>query len=326
MLGIISTGSIIFVALVVHTPETAQYPAIAAVQVGMGAIMLLICCFCAFTVVGVFRMKRWGRVCIVIIGGILALFWAPVAILFVVFAFSSLIPIPNTSSVSPEAMRYVFLGLGGFSLLIALIGVWWLVYFNLRRIRALFATNGGPAQPELLSYTSLPQTQLPQGPATSQSSTIEILLTCLAVLYLVGAACGIVMALIQFPLFFLGFIFHGVSASIVALAFTIFNLGVGIGILRRTKAAWVAALAFQIVGLVSSVLMFVPRERTLMADYQLEIVQRMFSWSAIPVPTPNPYTQEPIYIFSAILSLVVVSAVIWLLLRARPLFEPKKLT
>jgi len=257
--GFLSAGIAIFSALVIRPPETAQYPAITAVEIGIGVIMLLISGLCAFVVVGIFRLKGWAR--ILILGGLLVLFSAPVAILFIALAFTSFINTADTPGVSPAAMRFIFLGMGG---VLMLVGIWWLVYFNLRRIRALFARNGTPVQPELLLYTSLPPAQ---GPEASSRNVIEILLTCLAVLYLFGAASGIVMALTQFPLFFLGFTFRGVSGSVVALAFAIFNLGVGIGILRRVKLAWVAALAFQFVGLISTLLMFLPRNRALMADY-----------------------------------------------------------
>jgi len=262
--GFLSAGIAIFSALVIRPPETAQYPAITAVEIGIGVIMLLISGLCAFVVVGIFRLKGWARIGILILGGLLVLFSTPVAILFIAFAFTSFINTADTPGVSPAAMRFIFLGMGGVLMLVALVGIWWLVYFDLRRIRALFARNGTPVQPELLPYASLPPAQ---GPEASSRNVIEILLTCLAVLYLFGAASGIVMALTQFPLFFLGFTFRGVSGSVVALAFAIFNLGVGIGILRRVKLAWVAALAFQFVGLISTLLMFLPRNRALMADY-----------------------------------------------------------
>ena len=53
-------------------------------------------------------------------------------------------------------------------------------------------------------------------------------------------------------------------------------------------------------------------------------MQRMFSWTTLPLPASDQYLQGPAYFFSAILAVLLAGAVIWLLLRARPLFEPKR--
>ena len=64
-----------------------------------------------------------------------------------------------------------------YFLLGAAIGVWSLVYFNLRRTHTLFGPNGAP------------NTQLTTEPTVASKSVIEILVICLAILYIVTALC-----------------------------------------------------------------------------------------------------------------------------------------
>lgn len=198
-----------------------------------------------------------------------------------------------------------------------------MIYFNLRPIRALFAANGRPA-PEFLPYSGDPQLEAAALPTTSGTSVVEILLACLAVLYILGSVCGVVVALIRFPLFFLGFILRGPSALVASLVYALIALVIGIGLLRRIKAAWIGALALDVLGLVSSVLFFLPQNRVAMVNYQREMMTRMFPSLTFPGGATNPYMQNPsMYGFSAFISVLTVAAVLWLLIRARPLFESR---
>lgn len=322
-LNLLTACSFIFTAIVIHTPQTANYPAIAGVQIGMGAILLLICTFSGFTVVGLFRMKRWARWGILIFAGLLASFSTIFAIVFLAMAFITLPANPNTSSVPPVTMKIVGLATGGFFLCAALIGIWWLIYFNLRRIRTLFAGNGTVVQPFPLAENLAAQTQLPPTPIVPGPSAIEVLLNCLAILYLIGTIPLIIAISFHFPLFFLGFIFRGISASVFALVIAALNLAIGIGILHRMKLAWIGALASQGLGIVCWLPLFLPSSRPRFAVYQEEIMQRMASW--IP-PQPNQPLQSFQYILSAFLTFLFCGTIVWLLFRARPLFEPEDIS
>jgi hypothetical protein len=322
--GLLSSATIIFTALAIHTPQTAQYPMIKAVQVAMGVMSLLISGFCAATVVGLFQVQRWARYGILIFGGLLAIFSALFAILCTAFAFSSLLAKtspPNAPAVNPATMKFIFLGMGGFFLLVSLIGVWWLVYFNLRRVRALFKPKRYPMTGEHLSTAPDAELQLPVASTSTNTSVIEVLVACLAVLYLFGAASAVGMALLHFPLFFLGFIARGPAASAFSLALAALSVAIGIGLLRRRKAGWILAFAFQIVGAISSLLLLLPGNRATLARYQQEISQHMSSRFGLPAPTPNPAFQgTTMYALSGIVGVVIAAAVIWLLIQARPYF------
>lgn len=323
-MGFFSGASVIFAAVFIRTPQLARYPMVEDIQIGMGVFILLVSGFCAFTVTGLFRIKRWARFSILILGGLLAFYFFLTAVLFFVFAFSSMALQPTAAGVPPGMIKGAFLGLGGFCCLFSWVGVWWLVYFNLRRIRALFATNGVGPLPELPAQAPVSAAGVWIDPNTPKRGAIEILVICLAVLYLLGAASGIVTAFLHFPLFFIGFVVRGTSASVAALLFSAISLGMGIGLLRRMKAAWVTALAFNALGLVSTLAMLTPRNRAMMADYQQEIFRHMFS-GAFPYPPPSQFNPASTYFLGAVVGALTVGAIFWLLLKARPLFDRKEI-
>jgi len=319
---LIAGVSVLLSALLIHPPQTAQYPAIEAVQIVMGFVILLICGFCTYTVVGLFRIQRWARISILTIGGVLAFFSLTSAIMDAVLALSSLMEQGSARDVSPALMKAVFLGMSGVSLVFALVGVWWLVYFNLRRIRALFAERESRIQAEAVPAGWDPAANVPPVSVRPGRSVVETFVICLGVLYLAGAAVLILDAFLHVPLFLLGFILRGATSAVVLLACCVFNVWVGIGLLRRVRAAWVGAFVVNGLGLISLAGLLLPRVRAQMNAYQMEVMRSMLH-GALPTVPPNTFMEGPILAISAIGGIAACCAVIWLLILARPLFERK---
>jgi len=220
-------------------------------------------------------------------------------------------------------MKFIFLGMGGFFLVVSLIGVWWLVYFNLRRIRALFDPKRFPA---LASPISLdpgdPRYSASVAVPRKNTSVVEVLIICLAVLYLFGAASATGMALLRFPLFLLGSIVRGPAALVFALSLAAISLAIGAGLLRRNKFGWILAFAFQIFGVASSLFLLFPVNRAAMARYQQEVSQSMSTRFGLPTTQGNLSLQgSTMYLLSGVFTIVFAAAVIWLLLRARFYFD-----
>jgi hypothetical protein len=313
----------LFSAVFIHSPQHAQYSVTGSVEIAAGALIFLISGFCVYVAVGLFRTKRWARLSILMLGGLLAVYSFIVGVISWVMAFSRFAMPADTLSVAPAMMKLAFFGAGVFSFLFTLIGVWWLVYFNLRRIRALFAANVVHPLPELLPQAHMPVAGVWIDPRKPKRSAIEVMVICLAVLYLLGAFYGIAEVFVQFPLFFLGHIFRGTSAAVSGIVLAIVDLGLGVGLLRRMKSAWVSALVFNAFSLVCTLVILNPYQRARMADYQQEIMRRMLS-GLTPQPPSSQFMLGPTYLFGGILGVVTTGAVFWLLLLARPLFEAKK--
>lgn len=333
-MGVLSGVSVLLTPILVHPPQVEQYPVIEVVQITFGIFLLLLCALCGWTVVGLFRIKRWARIGMIVLGAVVAVISFLMAVLYFVLAFAS-IPIPQGSpTVAPAMMKVVFFGLAGFSLVFTLVGVWWLVYFNLRSVRAVFAGNnatGNGGRPQLVVPLQAAAQVAGVSVTAPKRDVIEILVICLAVLYLFGAFCGLVEAFVRFPLF-LGVTLRGWSASGVALVLAAINAGLGIGLLRRAKPAWIGGLIWNGLGVIWAAAAFTPGVRAGVVNYQQTVNQSFSGW--LPQSPQTQFQTQlqtqlmtgPMYDVFLGFSLLAVILIVWLLVRAKPLFEAKKLT
>lgn len=136
-----------FSAFALFVSRSALIPHIPSVRMAAGAIdalLLALVVLSVFTIVGLFRLKPWARYSIVLLG----------LLDFIVFAIlcggvlvarmksdMAAMTLPNNPGVT---MGDILLWLAGFYALLALIGVWWMVYFNRARMRRIF-----PRQPRV---------------------------------------------------------------------------------------------------------------------------------------------------------------------------------
>lgn len=306
LFGAIALASAFFLRNSPQTAQLSQYPAIRAMEFINGVVILLMGGLCIWTAVDLLRVKRWARISILVLGGMMTFFSLIDAAIFSLIAFHPLTLPQESAQVSPELVKGLFMVLAGFCFVFVLIGVWWLVYFNLKRVRAVFAAGGA----------------MPEGahaePATLESGAVGVLVSCLAVLYLLGAAGTVLAAILHFPLLLFSHVFRGNAASLVLLFFAAVSIWMGIGLLRRIKAAWAVALLFNAFGLFSEIWYLLPGSR--MMQLQHEVLGSM-AGHGFPVE-PNPM-MEPMVKVGMIGGIVMIVAVFWLLLRAKPLFEAK---
>lgn len=314
--GLMGLAAASFVHSTIQTPEAAQlaqYPALKVMEIASGILILLIGGFCAWTAVDLFRVKRWARISILILGGLVTIFSLIEAAVFCVIAFGAFhAPQYGTQPIKPEVMEAIFLGMAGFCFLFTLIGVWWLIYFNLHRVRVAFASAGAPSPMNMVAG-ALPATK------THASGTVRILVNCLAVLYLLGAACAVADALLRFPFLLFSHLLRGTSAALIALFFAAVAIWLGIGLLRRIKAAWIVTWVFNGLGLLMQLWLLFPSSRRVMVAYQQGFAIRMGTPGTAEVSMAN--TLGPIMLVSAIGGTLLALAIFWLLFRAKTLFE-----
>lgn len=121
----------------------ALAPNIAGVRVLLAVIHLLMLIFvfwCFWTVVGLFRFRPWARYSVIVIGVLDFLFFASLSGGLAWLRGNALIAAmdarPNPAiHFSPGVLM---LWLSVFYALLAVIGLWWVVYFNLARVRLAF--------------------------------------------------------------------------------------------------------------------------------------------------------------------------------------------
>lgn len=153
--GLLVASYVLLTVFFVHTPQTVHH-SVRVFQVTMMTFLFLISTFALFVVVGLFRMRRWARIGILILGALLAVYYGVLAI---VVGVGAIVHPSHTAPGSSGSITLFLFALTCLLLLLALIGVWWLVYFNLRRIRQMFEKGGVAAEPN--AAATFPRAGLP---------------------------------------------------------------------------------------------------------------------------------------------------------------------
>jgi hypothetical protein len=151
-------GAITFFAFLLNTslksaPELP--PAARTLMLVMEAFIMGVSIFGIATGIGLFFLKNWARISILIWGG-LSVFFGVVGI-----PFAFLMPLsepPGTAQLPPgtmQMMRVMFLFIYGLPLA---VGTWWLILFNRKTVKAQFA---GTPPPSGLGLPQKPRCPMP---------------------------------------------------------------------------------------------------------------------------------------------------------------------
>jgi uncharacterized membrane protein (DUF2068 family) len=237
-------------------PPTAPMPA--WIPVYMYCLSVFVICLGVWgivTTIGLFRLRRWARYSILVIGGGLALIGT---VSMLVTALLVFVPLPLPASADPSQaqtvqgmIKVIFVVVALFYALVGALGIWWLVYFNRKQVRDIFAGAGGQIA----------------------ESRRPFLIALLAVLNLIGAAGCLLMALLPLPLLLLGFILHGWQKTAICFAFAALQAAVGIGLWRLRE--WGRRLALAVMALAAVQCVVYVVRPSLLVRYTAELNQIM---------------------------------------------------
>jgi hypothetical protein len=301
-------GTLISFATVffVHNPALPNQAAVKMIMAVVSLIFLAWFVFCAFVVVGLFRMRQWARYSIIVIGALTAVFGAALCI--------GMIAVRNFASpqgpAAPANMSIFFIFMGLFYGGIGLIGVWWMVYFNFKSVRLAFA---GQATAESLATLG---GLISAVPSRSGWHIVVIVYAWLLIFGSISFAC---MGLLHFPLYLFGMVLYGLPAVVTGVVWGGASLFAGVGLIRRKYAAWWTALVLQGGGLLSMTFFLLPGPRQSMFAAQMELQHRL---TPFPGAKASFSPSEGLLLFSFFFGFVVVLVFIIALLRCRAEFAP----
>ncbi len=140
LLAALSIGAL----FLTHNPIIPKIPAVRIFFVCFDVLTLAVVVWCFWTVVGLFQLKLWARFSIMAIGAMDLCFFAIQSVGLLVLRGKydlSGLTIPNGSTTHPGLIQIqsVLLAVAAIDALLALIGLWWLVYFNTQQVRSAFA-------------------------------------------------------------------------------------------------------------------------------------------------------------------------------------------
>jgi hypothetical protein len=201
-------------------------------------------------------------------------------------------------------MSAVFLLVTAFYLFIAAVGIWWLIYFNLRAVRDLFANVSLLSQPSA---------------STSPFSRTPTAIKIIGCFLLLGSACCLLCIFLPFPAFFLGFILPPTAAHILYLCFAIISALAGYGLLRLNESARLVTIGFLIFGTCNLALFAMPWYQARLSQYATQLTSYVPSVPGQP-PVSSAYNGA-LYLSCAIFGVVIYGLILWLLHRHRAAFK-----
>jgi len=254
------TSSGFFGVMLYTLPKTSpELPPFArAAGLSVMAFMMCLSAFGIATGIGLIFLRNWARISLLIWAGF-SLFFGIIGIPIAFFLpFAS--P-PNTPDLPAESLlwvRWILLFVYGLPLL---FGVWWLILFNRRTVKAQFARAADSADSGLLQK---PRRPLP--------------LTVLAWFFISTAANIVILPLLPFsvPVILFGHLIPGAGGTVLLILNTALLVAAGVGILKLKPWSYPLTIGFQIFWSVSSVAsMLNPNYESLVSSFLSDINKAM---------------------------------------------------
>lgn len=278
-------GGVMFLAHSLAPPTTPQPPFANFIMYATSALFFGCAVWGAFTVAGLFRMRRWARISILIIGALAAIFCGlSLAMLYFV---------------AQQVPQFEFRGRAGMILGIVtvlyslpiLVGLWWLIYFNSAPVKAAFLEGYVP----------------PRGPQRPLSIAV------IAWHFVVFGMLTPVALWYHLPAFLFGLLLTGWTAALIYCSLAVIELWIGIELLRLKARALTAAACFLVFGMVHSVVVaFIPDSAAKISAAMRSLSPEVASQAGAITP-PSP-------ILNALLGVLLMALPLYYLVTRREAF------
>ncbi|HEV8385754.1 MAG TPA: hypothetical protein VGQ11_12855, partial [Candidatus Acidoferrales bacterium] len=197
-------GLLMLLARSIAPPVPSQPPFYDAIMVASSVTFLGFAVWGGLTAAGLFRMRRWARISILVIGALVVIFCSgSLAILLFV---SRQMPEFEASGRAGTILGVMI----GMYVVPMLLGLWWLIYFNLAAVKATFL----------------------QGVAPDESPRRPLSIAVIAWHFVAFGLLTPISLWMHFPAFFLGMVLTGWLAVLVYSIYSVLELSIGVGLLR----------------------------------------------------------------------------------------------
>jgi hypothetical protein len=288
--------------------------------VGIALFFALLVTWGIFTSIGLFRLREWARISIIVFSVLLTLQGA-IGVLI-----SLVIPIPpGPDQAADPAIMATYTGarmfMAGFSLALLSLGIWWLVFFTREKVKEQFAS----APAALLAAPAsqvFPSTFAPPVVASLPGSTGRPLsFTILAWLMLVSCLFIPLNLLLHAPIVLFTKILTGKPAAVCLIAFLALYLYIGIGLLRLRLTARIVAIAYYCFMFASTATFYLAPGQGSRVQDVLRRSEAMFPWIQ---PWQNqqsfPFDARPFMIVGACISLAALLVPLYFLITRKGAF------
>jgi len=244
-------------------------------MIGAALMYVLPAIWGILTSIGLFRLKEWARISIIIFSVLLILMSGFGALIAIIVP----IPPPPNQNVDPGVTTGIRIFMTVFAAALVSIGLWWLVFFTRAKVKEQFTPTSAaallaPPSPQVFQATPSPSPTIP----VSVTAKGPLSLTILAWFMLAGSLLILISLVLQPPAMFLTKLLTGIPALLYYLTFLAVHLYVGIGLLRlKTTARTVGVAYYAFAFMNAAVFYFAPGGRSRMLDLMHRSLS-MYSW------------------------------------------------
>lgn len=244
------------------------------------------------TSIGIFRLKNWARLSTLVFSVLLVSGGIFGAVIVAVMP----IPVAPNQAAAPDFMIYMRFGMAAYYLLLAAVGVWWLIFFSRKSVKQQF--SGSPLNVE------------------TNSSSRPLSITIIACYCLVSAACMLFFVPLHFPAILFNAVLAETAALLLYITYAAINLYIGIGLLRLDPRARLVAIGFSLFT-VSNALIFY-----LLPGYQSRMQRMLESWlPSAPQNLPLPASTAFLFWFGALFPLTLIGLALYFLITRKSAFD-----
>ncbi len=280
LLGIFAAA--VFTFSSAFNPDMSVPGAKAGGLIGL-AFLLLLSIWGIATGIGVFFLKGWARISIIVFGVFVIFvgFFGGVTIL--------MMPLHSSGPNAVDAFMAIKAAIAAFYLLIGAIGLWWVLLFNSRSVKTQFASDHlvEDARPVSISI--------------------------IAWLFIVGCLFLPLSLVMRWPMVFLGLLLTGRTAAFMFALLTVFQFYVGMGLLRLNPRSRVLAIYYSVWGALNGILLYALPGREARLGAMMKAIPTHFDQ---PTPSITSIPYWPIEVM--ILAIMIIQ--VYFLITRKPAF------
>jgi hypothetical protein len=310
---------VMIVAPVSRSNQLPLSPMFFKVMFLLGSLMYLLpAVWGIVTGIGLWRLKNWARISIIVFSVLLILMGGFSGLMTLV------VPIPTTpeNALDPSVVTGIRLGMGGFMLALAGVGVWWLVFFNRAKVKEQFGQF-----PQTLASLSQPQTGYPGqgasvGAADSGASGRPLSITIIAWFLLIGCLFIPLSLVLRSPAILFTKLLTGWPAVLFFLSYAAVQACIGVGLLRLKPVARTAAIIYFIFGVLNGAVFYLAPGGHARMLALMESQQSMFPWMRLIQDQPAfHFDPTPFIAMGAVSGLIGITVPLYFLITRKVAFE-----
>ncbi|MFZ0582298.1 MAG: hypothetical protein WAN72_14750 [Candidatus Acidiferrales bacterium] len=276
--------------------------------------IVLILFMLAFAVWGVatginlLRLRAWARISMVLFSAFLLVVAVP-GILMMLF-----VPLPATiDATNPELTQKVMatarVGMVMVYAILAVLGVWWLYFFNSRPVKEQFGRPDAPAPASQAVWGA------PAAAAVSEQLKRPLSITIIAYVSLLGACVLPLIQLMHVPMMFMGIFYTGWKASLIIMGFMSVQLMMAYGLLKLEPWGRSLAIYYFNFGIFNSIISVVLPGAQARFD-QAETLMK----GTMGLPASPSQAKFPIWT-GLLFSLPLIAIQLWFVVKHKQAFE-----